>query len=128
MDDNFSSQNPSTIRWVWILSLLTALFWVVVAAVYIVRPWQNGTPISLMKWIIALLMLCNAAVIVWLGRRLLKQGKPFYYLTLAYLFINILLTITDDFGIADLVYLLYAVALFVLLLLSKKKFISPAQS
>jgi hypothetical protein len=81
-----------------------------------------------MKWIIALLMLCNAAVIVWLGRRLLKQGKPFYYLALAYLFINILLTITDDFGIADLVYLLYAVAVFVLLLLSKKKFISPAQS
>lgn len=126
MDDH-SSTNSSTGRWVRILSWLTALFWIVVAAAYIIRPLQNGIPISPVKWIIALLMLCNTAVIVWLGQRLLHQSKPFYYLALAYLFVNILLTITDDFGIADLVYLLYAVGLFVLLLLSKRRLVSSAQ-
>jgi hypothetical protein len=112
-----------TIRWVWILSLLTALLWVVVAAAYLIRPALSGTPISLLQWIIALLMFGNAALIIWLGHGLRNGRKLFYYLSLAYLLFNILLTITDDFGIPDLLYLGYAGALFIALLLSKKKFL-----
>jgi anaerobic C4-dicarboxylate transporter len=122
MNPDPSLQKSSTARWVLTLSLLTALFWVVVAVAYLLRPWQTDNPMPIMKWIIAFLMLCNAAVIVWLGQRLLKQAKPFYYLALGYLAVNILLTIFDDFGMADLIYLLYAGALFVLLLVSKRKF------
>ncbi len=117
---------PRPARWAWTLSLLTALVWVVIAAAYLIRPALAGTPIPLLQWIIALLMLVNAAVIVWLGHGLCKERKLFYYLSLAYLLFNILLTIADDFGIADLIYLLYVVALFVLLLLARKNFTNSA--
>jgi lysylphosphatidylglycerol synthetase-like protein (DUF2156 family) len=106
----------------WTLSLLTALIWIIVAAAYIVRPALTETPISLLQWIIALLMLVNAAIIVWLGHGLRKGDKLVYYLSLAYLLFNVLLPIADDFGLADLVYLLYTVALFVLLLLARRSF------
>jgi hypothetical protein len=117
------NSSPPPVRWVWILSLSIALFWIVVAAVYISRPWLTGTPISLLKWIITLLMMGNATVAVWLGQGLRKQRKPFYYLALGYLAINIVLTITDDFGLADLTYLLFIGVLFITLLRSMGKFI-----
>jgi lysylphosphatidylglycerol synthetase-like protein (DUF2156 family) len=117
------NSSPPLARWAWILSLSIALFWMVVAAAYVLRPWLTGTPISLLKWIITLLMFGNAATAVWLGQGLQKQRKPFYYLALGYLAVNIVLTITDDFGIADLTYLLFMGALFITLLRSKEKFI-----
>jgi hypothetical protein len=86
-------------RWAWALSLLTALPWVIIAAAYLIRPALSGTPISLLQWIIAQLMLGNAAVIIWLGHNLRNGRKLFYYLSLLSLLFNILLTITDDFGI-----------------------------
>jgi lysylphosphatidylglycerol synthetase-like protein (DUF2156 family) len=117
------NSSPPPARWVWILSLLIALFWMVVAAAYVLRPWLTGTPISLLKWIITLLMYGNAATAVWLGQGLRKQRKQFYYLALGYLGVNIVLTISDDFGIADLTYLLFIGVLFITLLRSKGKFI-----
>jgi lysylphosphatidylglycerol synthetase-like protein (DUF2156 family) len=125
MEHNSASKNLSTAHWAWNLSPLAALLWVGGAAAYIFRPMQTEATPALLKWIIALLMLVNAAVIIWLGRGLRRQSKLFYYLALGYLAFNILLTIFDDFGIADLVYLLYAGALFVLLLLSKRNFSGP---
>ncbi len=117
---------PRPARWAWTLSLLTALVWVVIAAAYILRPALAGRPFSALQWIIASLMFVNAAVIVWLGSGLRHGRKLFYYLSLDYLLFNILLTIADDFGIADLIYLLYAAALFVLLLLARKDFTARA--
>jgi lysylphosphatidylglycerol synthetase-like protein (DUF2156 family) len=128
MDRQPSTRIPVSARWAWNLSLLTAFFWVVVAAAYLLRPWSAGTPISTLEWIIALLMLGNAAVIVWLGQGLRKQRRPFYYLALAYLAFNLLLTIADDFGMADLLYLLFVGTLLVILLLSKKKFMTNVDS
>jgi len=96
--------------------------WVIVAAAYLIRPALAGTPISLLQWIIALLMFGNTAVIIWLGHGLRKGHKLFYYLSLAYLAFNMVLTITDDFGIADLLYLVFIGMLFIALLLSKRKF------
>ena len=121
MENQSPGPFPRPARWAWTLSLLTALLWVVIAAAYLIRPALAGRHIFLLQWVIALLILGNAAVIVWLGHGLRKGRKRFYYLSLAYLLFNILLTIFDDFGIADLVYLVYAVALFVLLLLARKK-------
>jgi lysylphosphatidylglycerol synthetase-like protein (DUF2156 family) len=114
---------PRPARWAWTLSLCTAFLWIVVATAYLIRPALSGTHISSLEWVIALLMLGNAVVIVWLGHGLRKGRKSFYYLSLAYLLFNILLTITDDFGTADLIYLVYVGVLFVVLLLSKRKFL-----
>jgi hypothetical protein len=122
MENQPSAPLPRPFRWAWTLSLLTALLWVVIAAAYLMRPALAGTSISLLQWVIALLMIGNAGVIVWLGHGLRKGRKPFLYLSLAYLLFNILLTIADDFGIADLIYLLYAAALFVMLLLARRNF------
>lgn len=123
MENQAPTPLPRPGLWAWTLSLCTALLWIVIAAAYLIRPALSGTPISSLEWVIALLMLGNAVVIVWLGHGLRKGRKSFYYLSLAYLLFNILLTITDDFGIPDLIYLVYVGVLFVVLLLSKRKFL-----
>ena len=127
MDKNSFTQIPTPARWAWNLSLLTAFLWVVVAATYSLRPWQTESTPPPLKWTISQLMLVNAAVIVWLGRGLRRQSRPFYYPALGYLAFNILLTIFDDFGTADLIYLLYAGALFILLLVFKRNFTGSPQ-
>ena len=121
MENQSPAPFPRPALWAWTLSLLTALLWVVIAAAYLIRPALAGRHLFLLQWVIALLMLGNAAVIVWLGNGLRKGSKRCYTMSLAYLLFNIVLTIFDDFGIADLVYLVYAVALFALLLLARKK-------
>ena len=68
------------------------------------------------------MMFGNTAVIIWLGHGLRKGHKLFYSLSLAYLAFNMVLTITDDFGIADLLYLVFIGMLLIVLLLSKRKF------
>jgi hypothetical protein len=124
MENPISTHLSRPARWVWILSLCTALFWIVVAAVSIIRPALQGASLSTMEWVVALLMLGNAAVIVWLGHGLRKGRKLFYYMSLGYLVFNIVLTITDEFGLLDLIYLIYAGALLVALLLCRKKLLN----
>lgn len=121
MENSTPVHRSGTARWVWILSLCAALFWIVVAAASITRPALLGMSISTMEWVIALLMIGNAAVIVWLGHGLQKGRKLFYYLSLGYLLFNVVLTVTDDFGLLDLIYLIYAGALFIALLVFRKK-------
>jgi lysylphosphatidylglycerol synthetase-like protein (DUF2156 family) len=106
--------------WVLILSIFTSFFWIVVSVVYLVRPLLARTPILPLQWIISLLMLANAGVILLLGNGLRKRLKLYYPITIIYLVINMLLTITDDFGLADLVYLLFVVVLFILLLVHRR--------
>ena len=122
MNNSPSSTIHPAARWAWFLSLLTALIWIVVAVSYGLRAWQSQPDNPLIRWTVALVMLGIAAGAVWLGNGLHKQRKLFYYLSLAFLGANVVPPIFDDFGLADLIYVLYVITLLVLLILVRKTF------
>jgi hypothetical protein len=65
---------------------------------------------------VAILMLGNAVALGWFGWMI--GGEPPRYLRLAlfYVFLNLVLSLMDQFGLADLLYLVYCLILFVLCL------------
>jgi hypothetical protein len=116
--------SPATLA--WILSLLLAGLWVVVAAAYVLWPLLRDGTASWQIYLIAGFMLLNAALILWLGHGLRLHNPLRYYLTLGYAALNVLFTFFDQIGLADLIYLLFSLLLFLLLLFSRKRFIQQA--
>ncbi len=123
--NSHTSSRPAA--WAWILSLVTALIWVIVAAAYAVRPWQSIPDQPLLRWAFSLAMLVIAVGVVWLGNGLRKQQKTYYFLALIFLGANIVMIFFDDFGLSDLTYLLYVIVLLALLLINRKSLIGAEQ-
>lgn len=64
-----------------------------------------------------------AMILVWLGYYLAQRKEWAFWGSLFILFINIILTITDQMGWFDFIYLVPAIGLFVLVILQRKFFI-----
>lgn len=75
---------------------------------------------QVMAWILAVLMFGNGLVFILFGWLTGRQRRRILYLGLAFLALNILLTLTDEFGILDLLTLLVDLALVVLLLATRR--------
>jgi hypothetical protein len=109
---------PRAVAWVWPLFLSTAGLWVVFGAIGLARFGPStGT------WIVAGLMLANAALLLFVGWGVRRGRYGFFYMALAVLGINMLLTVTDQFGLFDLIYLVVAGTLFVLLLFTRRYYV-----
>lgn len=88
------------------LFYISAATWGVLGEISLVR-LTNGSPVSLCTaGIIAILMFGDAAAMLISGLGLGKLQKRFFYLALAVLIVTIILTVTDEFGIWDLITLL----------------------
>lgn len=83
---------------------------------------SGGNLSSMMAAIIAMLMFVNAAVLIWIGWGIGKGQRLYYYFGLLVLAGNIILTLTDEFGIFDLVTLILAAGLLILLIVTKSKY------
>lgn len=122
MERSSSPQNrsrvPTSVSIARALFLLNAVIWVLLAAATLLRS-ANG-----LAWGLALLMLANAGVMLWAGRGIGRRQKRFYYLALAVLAVNIVLTVTDQFGALDLSTLVIDVLLFALLIVTRGEYSS----
>lgn len=94
-----SSQAPFVIRAVQYLYYISAALWAVFGIVNII---QFGLSSQLM-WMIIALMVGNAAALLFSGLWLRYQSKWGYLFAAAILALNIILTITDQFGVFDLI-------------------------
>ena len=73
-------------------------------------------------WVVMGLMFANALVMVWLGWGIGRQSRRFLFLAVAYLVFTIILTITDQFGIWDLLMLISNMGLLGLLLATRGRY------
>ena len=105
----------------WLFDLLGAI-WFVLGVVSLVRMYTGDTSFSSFGWIIALLMFVNSAVLIWIGWGIGKGLKIYFYLAILVLAGNIILTLTDEFGLIDLITLIVNIGLLVLLLVTRAKF------
>ena len=99
------------------------VIWFVFGVYSLIRITGGSSSLSNFGWIIAGLMFINGAVLIWIGRRLREARRFYFYLALLVLVGNILLTITDEFGIFDLVTLMIAISLLILLLVTRSKYL-----
>lgn len=78
----------------------------------------NGAPGGVMTlWIIAILMLGNVAAFLWCSWAVQKQASWYRFTIITVLAANILLTLTDQFGLFDFLTLLLDLVLLALVLL-----------
>lgn len=70
----------------------------------------------------ALVMFSDAAVMAFCAWQLPKSTKFIFYFSVVVLALNIFLTIFDQFGLADLLFVLLNIATLVFLILARKEF------
>ncbi|MDX1615095.1 MAG: hypothetical protein R3300_12355 [Candidatus Promineifilaceae bacterium] len=80
------------------LFYLNAVIWVALGLATLGRETEQ---LSAAVIILAMLMASNGAIMAWLGWRLPYPRRRSYYAALAWLFLNVLLTVTDEFGLLD---------------------------
>ena len=108
-------------RWLFVL---LGLIWLVFGTWSIIRLGDSGGNISgTMLVFIATLMFVNSVVLIWIGWGIGRGQRIYYYFGLLVLAGNIFLTLTDEFGIFDVLVLVLAVVLFILLILTRSKYL-----
>jgi cytochrome bd-type quinol oxidase subunit 2 len=101
------------------------LIWLVFGIWSLIRMTNGGGNLSsTVLWIIAVLMFVNAAVLILVGWGLKEGKKSLFYFAILVLMGNIFLTFTDEFGVFDLITLIINIAIFIILLVTRKTYIS----
>jgi len=122
--DGHSQAVTAPLRAARILFLANALIWVGLGAAMLVRSTAVLGP--QVRWVLAAAMLANAAMMGWLGVRIVNGSRRLYVLALCFLAVNILLTVTDQFGLWDGITLVIDAVLVALLLHMRSRFSSGA--
>jgi hypothetical protein len=108
---------PRIARMGWTLFLLHALIWVLLGVVSVARMAGQGSATSVV--VVAVLMFVYAAVALWLAWGMWKRRPLLYYLALAALVVNAIMSLTDQVGLWDVLVLFVDVVTLVLLLAAR---------
>lgn len=95
-----------------------ALVWLVFGIASLILAVNSGT---LTRWIYSALMFANAAVMAWLGTQIISGRKGIFFLAILYMAVNVVLTITDQFGLVDALILFLNLALLGLLFVTRHR-------
>ena len=117
-----SQTKPQTVLIAQSLLFINACVWLVIAVNSILRLESISNTPMVVLWVVIILMFTNAGAMfvtgLWLGR----QSKWAYFLALAVLLVNILLTFTDQVGFYDIVTVLLDLVTLGLLLYDRKSY------
>jgi len=112
------SEIPVKLRAAQALFFLNAAIWLVFGFVTVGRMAGRDPAQAMTTWVVAILMVGNAGAMLISGWGLGRHRKWFYYLAIAVLVVNIILTLTDQFGPLDLATLIIDLVAFGLLMAS----------
>jgi len=82
---------------------LNAAIWLLLGVMTVVQGTGGGLGGPAATWILASLTAGNAAVMLWFGLHLGKGGRYTGAFAVLFLLTNIVLTVTDEFGVFDLI-------------------------
>ena len=119
-----SSKLPNLITAAQSLFYLNAIIWLAIGVASLIRMSNDSPELVVIMGVIAALMFGNAAAMVWSGFGLGKGGKYYYFVALAVISINIILTVTDEFGIYDLITLVIDMIIFGILIAIRKNYLA----
>lgn len=117
-----SSRAPTPVIAAQAMFFLNAAIWLLFGVFSLVRMAARNPDQAMTVWIVAILIYGNVGAMLWAGIGLGKQRKRFYYFAILVLAVNIVLTVTDQFGIFDLITLLIDLALLGFLIATRKRY------
>ena len=106
-----------------LLFFVNALVWLGFAAYVVLDMANNLNEISAAVFV-GIFMLVNAGLMLWCGIMLTKPQKWGYYFALALIFINILYTLSVQFGLLDIITFVLDVIILIVLISFQKEFLS----
>jgi hypothetical protein len=109
------------IRWMFYIQ---ALIWVIFGAFNLVRSVDSASEMANMSWIMSAIMFGFACLLIWVGWRIGRMDQRFFFIGLIVLGLTIILTVTDEFGVFDLIILVLNVVTFALLIAARSKSLS----
>jgi hypothetical protein len=96
---------PASVSAALVLLLLNALVWLAFAVIVAAGVHPSIPGGDQVRWTMAILSLLTAGVLSGLCVFLRKRNRVAYYLTLGLLLVTSFLTVTDQFGLSDLIVL-----------------------
>lgn len=117
------------VRWAQILFYVNAAIWLAFGLLGLILPVEGNQASAMTRGIVAVMMFANAGTMALIGWALAKRPQHparlrlVYYLALVVLLVNIVLTVTDQFGLLDLLVLLVDLALLALLLFRRSAYL-----
>ena len=76
---------------------------------------------SLTRWVITIMMIANAMVMTWFGVMIVSGRNWIFFLAILYMALNVVLSITDQFGWIDALILLLNLCLLGMLFITRHK-------
>jgi hypothetical protein len=116
-------QNPASVKAAQALFFIIGAIWLAFGAATLVKMGSSTNP-TITLWIVVLLMFGNAGVLLLLSWGIGRQKKLFFYLGIIVLAANIFLTVTDEFGIFDLITLIIDLVLLILLFVTRSRYLT----
>lgn len=114
------TKRPLTVTINLVVILLNALIWLVLGIIIAVNAHPGLPDMPEMKGILAVLSIAIAGILMLLTLFLFKQINIAFYLTLIFFGIAALLTIFDDVGLADVVFVIICLIPIFLLIKDRK--------
>jgi len=115
-----TGSHSSYLRSAQVLLYINAAAWLILGILTLLRVSQNNPESTFALWIIAILMAGNAGMMLLCGWGLGIDHRLFYYLALAVMAVNILLTFTDQFGLLDFLTLVIDLAILAFLVADRR--------
>jgi len=104
---------------------LNAAVWLVFSVLSLLRAIDGG---DLIRWIYTFLMLANAMVMFWFGVKIINGQAWTFFIAIIYMALNVVLSITDQFGWVDALILLLNLCLLGLLFVTRQRIIQAARA
>jgi lysylphosphatidylglycerol synthetase-like protein (DUF2156 family) len=123
--DKTTSSISRRITLAQVLFFLNAAVWIFFLVLFLSDQAHPGNALS--SLVIPILMGGNALAMLACGIGLGRRSRIFYYLSLAVMAVNILLTVTDQVGLFDYITLLLDLVILILLVAIRKGFTSAAK-
>jgi len=111
---------PNALKTAQVLFCLNAAIWLAIGVESLIRVAHDGSAHQATALIIAVMMFGNVSALILSGWGIGRGGKRFYFLAVAVLIVNIVLTVTDQFGLLDLLTLIIDFILLGILLAARK--------
>jgi hypothetical protein len=108
-----------------ILFFVNAAVWLVFGTLSVIQYFEAG---SLIRLVYAILMIANAVVMAWFGVMIITGRNWVFFLGILYMAVNVVLSITDQFGWIDALILLLNLVILGLLFITRQRINQTARA
>ena len=112
------NQISTMLKLTQVLFFANAIVWFLFGVMGLIRVIEAG---SMLRWILAIMMMANAAVMLWFGVTIVDGQAQVFFLAILYTALNAVLSITDQFGWVDFLILLLNLCLLGLLFVTRHR-------